>query len=108
VCILNKRCASIKNYSNSFQHEHSISTINIHQSYANQLAKERQTNVILRQNAAESQAKLARLSSLLREVHEAEHALNPDIVIEELKAENVALREALGMPQEMIDVQISQ
>src|SRR4051812_11656121 len=80
------------------KHEHSISTINIHQSYANQLAQERQTNAILRQDAAEVQARLARLSSLLRSAHEAENALGPDIVIEELKAENAALREALGMP----------
>lgn len=47
------------------------------------------------------------MSGLLREVHEAEFALNPDIVIEELKAENAALREALGMPHEVIDVQIA-
>ncbi|EWC46643.1 hypothetical protein DRE_04130 [Drechslerella stenobrocha 248] len=79
-----------------FIHEQSISTINIHQSYANQLAIERQVNADLRQDAAEFQARLAKLGAVLRTAHENENALDPDILIEELKAENAALREALG------------
>ncbi|KAK6513287.1 hypothetical protein TWF281_004929 [Arthrobotrys megalospora] len=85
-----------------FIHEQSISTINIHQSYANQLAIERQVNADLRQEAAEFQARLAKLGALLRMAHEGESALGPDILIEELKAENTALRDALGVrPKEI-------
>ncbi|KAF3932322.1 hypothetical protein ABW19_dt0208555 [Dactylella cylindrospora] len=80
-----------------FIHEQSISTINIHQSYANQLAKERQVNANLRQEAAEFQARLAKLSRILRAAHENDNSLAPDILIEDLKAENAALRDALGM-----------
>ncbi|RVD81706.1 uncharacterized protein DFL_009556 [Arthrobotrys flagrans] len=80
-----------------FIHEQSISTINIHQSYASQLAIERQVNADLRQEAAEFQARLAKLGAFLRMAHENESSLGPDIVIEELKAENMALRDALGV-----------
>ncbi|KAK6329658.1 hypothetical protein TWF696_003532 [Orbilia brochopaga] len=80
-----------------FIHEQSISTINIHQSYASQLAIERQVNAELRQDAADFQARLAKLGSILRTAHENENALGPDTLIEELKAENMALRDALGM-----------
>ncbi|KAK6332448.1 hypothetical protein TWF730_004124 [Orbilia blumenaviensis] len=80
-----------------FIYEQSISTINIHQSYASQLAIERQVNADLRQDAAEFQARLAKLGAFLRMAHENESTLGPDIVIEELKAENMALRDALGV-----------
>ncbi|KAF3200435.1 hypothetical protein TWF106_003378 [Orbilia oligospora] len=80
-----------------FIHEQSISTINIHQSYASQLAIERQVNADLRQEAAEFQARLAKLGAFLRMAHENESSLGPDVLIEELKAENMALRDALGM-----------
>ncbi|KAK6514174.1 hypothetical protein TWF506_008586 [Arthrobotrys conoides] len=80
-----------------FIHEQSISTINIHQSYASQLAIERQVNADLRQEAAEFQARLGKLGAFLRMAHENESSLGPDIVIEELKAENMALRDALGV-----------
>ncbi|KAJ6257987.1 hypothetical protein Dda_7777 [Drechslerella dactyloides] len=80
-----------------FVHEQSISTINIHQSYASQLAIERQVNADLRQDAADFQARLAKLGAILRTAHENENALGPDTLIEELKAENAALRDALGM-----------
>ncbi|EGX50513.1 hypothetical protein AOL_s00075g242 [Orbilia oligospora ATCC 24927] len=79
------------------RHEQSISTINIHQSYASQLAIERQVNADLRQEAAEFQARLAKLGAFLRMAHENESSLGPDVVIEELKAENMALRDALGV-----------
>ncbi|KAK6526204.1 hypothetical protein TWF694_004825 [Orbilia ellipsospora] len=78
-----------------FIHEQSISTINIHQSYASQLAVERQVNADLRQEAAEFQARLTKFSAVLRMVHENENTLGPDTLIEELKIENAALREAL-------------
>ncbi|EPS36496.1 hypothetical protein H072_9977 [Dactylellina haptotyla CBS 200.50] len=79
------------------QHEQSISTINIHQSYASKLATERQVNADLRQEAVEFQARLGKLGAALRMVHENENALAPDTLIEELKAENIALREALDL-----------
>ncbi|KAF3927040.1 hypothetical protein ABW21_db0200425 [Orbilia brochopaga] len=80
-----------------FIHEQSISTINIHQSYASQLAIERQKNADLRQDAANFQARLAKLGAVVRTLHEHEHALGPETLIEELRAENMALRDALGM-----------
>ncbi|KAF3909731.1 hypothetical protein AA313_de0209347 [Arthrobotrys entomopaga] len=66
-------------------------------SYASQLAVERQVNADLRQEAAEFQARLTKFSAILRTVHENENALGPDTLIEELKIENAALREALGV-----------
>jgi len=82
------------------QHEHSIATINIHSSYTNQLANERAQNAALRQREIENNARLSTLSQLLREAYEMETAPDPDIVIERLKAENVALRAALGVDED--------
>jgi hypothetical protein len=82
------------------QHEHSIATINIHSSYTNQLANERAANAELRQREIEGQARLANLSTMLREAYASETVLEPDIVIERLKAENAALRHAMGVEEE--------
>ncbi len=45
----------------------------------------------------ENKARLAKISGLLREAYQAETQLEPDVVIEGLKVENRALREALGV-----------
>ncbi|PWW78313.1 hypothetical protein C7212DRAFT_200176 [Tuber magnatum] len=90
-----------------YAHEHTVSTINIHQTYTNQLASERQANAILRQNETESQARLTGISKMLREAYEQDTALEPEILIEGLKVENDALREALGLPKEEEEEEIS-
>ncbi|KAF8545477.1 hypothetical protein BDD12DRAFT_914977 [Trichophaea hybrida] len=80
-----------------YAHEHSIATINIHSAYTNQLANERAQNAALRQKEIENGARLSNLSRMLREAYQQETILEPDIVIERLKAENAALRAALGV-----------
>ena len=82
------------------QHEHSIATINIHSSYTNQLTNERVQNAALRQREIDNSARLSNLSQLLREAYQLETVLEPDIVIERLKAENMALRMALGVGED--------
>ncbi|KAI5820246.1 hypothetical protein BZA77DRAFT_301928 [Pyronema omphalodes] len=86
-----------------YAHEHSIATINIHGAYTNQLAAERATNAQLRQREIENSARLSKLSTLIREAYQQETVLEPDIVIERLKAENAALRAALGVEDEEKD-----
>ncbi|KAL7267795.1 hypothetical protein RUND412_009602 [Rhizina undulata] len=81
-----------------YAHEQSVSTINIHQNYTQQLANERQANAMLRQNEAESQARLAEISRMLREVYEDQNSIETDALIDNLKMENEALKEALGLP----------
>lgn len=71
--------------------------INVHSSYTKQLAAERQANAALRQQEADNRARLVTISAMLREAYNAETALEPDIMIEKLKAENAALREALDL-----------
>jgi len=44
---------------------------------------------------------------MLREAHEQDTALEPAILIEGLKVENEALREALGLPKEDEEEEIS-
>ncbi|RPB22672.1 hypothetical protein L211DRAFT_857978 [Terfezia boudieri ATCC MYA-4762] len=84
-----------------YAHEHTITTINIHQSYTAQLANERQANAILRQNEADSQGRLSAMAMLLRQAYDAQtNNVDADTVIEGLKYENAALREALGLPKE--------
>ncbi|KAF8436400.1 hypothetical protein BGX38DRAFT_1274519 [Terfezia claveryi] len=84
-----------------YAHEHTITTINIHQSYTAQLANERQANAILRQNEADSQGRLSAMAMLLRQAYDAQtNNVEADTVIEGLKYENAALREALGLPKE--------
>ncbi|KAI5853969.1 hypothetical protein BZA05DRAFT_395240 [Tricharina praecox] len=83
-----------------YAHEHSIATINIHSSYTNQLNNERAQNAALRQREIDNNARLTTLSQLLREAYQLETVLEPDIVIERLKAENVALRTALGVEED--------
>lgn len=96
VCFLRVPCggASLTGW---VQNEHSIATINIHSSYTNQLASERTQNAALRQREMDNSARLTKLSGLLREAYQQETVLEPDIVIEQLKAENEALRQALGV-----------
>ena len=85
------------------QHEHSIATINIHESYTHQLANERAQNACLRQREIENGARLASLSRLLREAYQLE-TLEPDAtVMERLKAENATLRAALGVESDGAD-----
>ncbi|KAI5793066.1 hypothetical protein EDC01DRAFT_717319 [Geopyxis carbonaria] len=86
-----------------YAHEHSVATINIHSSYTNQLAAERQSNAALRKKEAENEARLGNISRLLREAYQHGTMLEPNIMIEKLKAENQALREALGLEAEDSD-----
>lgn len=89
-----------------YAHEHTITTINIHQSYTAQLAHERQANAVFRQNEADAHARLAHMASLLRLAYEAQTVdLDADIAIEGLKYENAILRDALGLPKES-DVEV--
>jgi len=83
-----------------YAHDHSVATINIHSSYENQLANERAQNAALRQKEIEHAARLTNLGRLLREAYQQETMLEPDIVVEKLKAENEALRMALGLEPE--------
>ena len=84
-----------------YAHEHTTTTINIHQSYTAQLAHERQANAVLRQNEADAHARLAHMAALLRQAYEAQTAdVDADTVIEGLKYENAILRDALGLPKE--------
>ncbi|KAF8419019.1 hypothetical protein EV426DRAFT_634489 [Tirmania nivea] len=84
-----------------YAHEHTITTINIHQSYTAQLANERQANAVLRQNEADSQGRLSAMAMLLRQAYDAQtNNVDADTVIEGLKYENAVLREALGLPKE--------
>ncbi|KAL0637984.1 hypothetical protein Q9L58_003063 [Maublancomyces gigas] len=92
--------AGLVRRADEIRREHAASTINIHQTYTNQLQSERQQNAILRQNETESQTRLTTISKLLREAYQNETALEPDILIEGLKVENEALREALGLPKD--------
>ncbi|KAA8902616.1 hypothetical protein FN846DRAFT_780525 [Sphaerosporella brunnea] len=83
-----------------YAHEHSLATINIHSSYTNQLANERAANAALRQREIDTQARLTNLSTWIREAYAHATELEPDIIIEQYKAENAALREALGINDE--------
>lgn len=48
----------------------------------------------------EGEARLENISMLLREAYQKGTALEPDIIIQGLKVENCALREALGLDME--------
>lgn len=80
-----------------YAHEHSVATINIHSSYNSQLQAERATIAALHVQEIENAARLTTLSRLLREAFQLETALEPEIIIQGLKAENIALRAALGI-----------
>ena len=88
-----------------YAHEHTLATLAIHKNYTRQLAAERSTNLELRQEYSELQARLGGLAGLVREglkwdeakeEREAE-GLKSVEAWAEIQNENCVLRRLLGL-----------
>lgn len=73
--------------------------VQIHQEYNEKLNLERMQNERLQLAVIEAEARLIKVSELLRQVHAADHNAdrNVDRALLELQAQNRRLREALGL-----------
>lgn len=92
---------TILNLVRNFSHNNTQAIINIHRSYHEQLDAERQTNMDLRNEHFEWQARLMNLAALLREAYREstnEEALTEVALIAGLRSENRALRRHIGLP----------
>ncbi|KAI9802708.1 MAG: hypothetical protein M1825_002730 [Sarcosagium campestre] len=84
-----------------YAHDHTLATLAIHKSYTQQLAAERLTNVELRQDYGELQARLGVLAATVREgLKWEDDGIREVESWAELSNENRALRRALGLPIE--------
>ena len=99
-----------------YAHEHTLATLAIHKNYTRQLAAERSTNLELRQEYSELQARLGGLAGLVREglkwdeakeEREAE-GLKSVEAWAEIQNENRVLRRLLGLaPAETGEAEMS-
>lgn len=89
-----------KRWLTGMQHEHSVATINVHSSYTNQLAAERNINAQLRQKEIENEGRLTNISTMLRQAYQVQTEMGDECRIEKLERENAVLREALGLGEE--------
>jgi hypothetical protein len=89
-----------------YAHEHTLATLAIHKNYTRQLAAERATNLELRQEYSEFQARLGGLAGLVREGlkwdegrdQREEEGLQSVEAWAEIQNENRVMRGLLGLP----------
>ena len=91
-------CSTITN----LQFNSTAKTIQIHREYNEKLNNERIQSERLQLSVIEAEARLLKVSELLRQVHAADHKAdrNVDRALSELQAQNKGLREALGLTVE--------
>ncbi|KAI9786996.1 MAG: hypothetical protein M1816_007748 [Peltula sp. TS41687] len=90
----------------NFSHENTTATLAIHRNYNDQLAAERQTNLELRQEYIDFQARLVNLNGIMREglrYAENDTELREIEMWAALRQENRVLRRLIGLPVDESD-----
>jgi hypothetical protein len=84
------------------QYQESLSRTQLHQDYNEKLLHEQLENAALHQSLLESEARLIKVSGLLRQAYAADHDADRavDQALLDLQAQNRGLRLALGMAVE--------
>jgi len=82
----------------------SIRTTQIHQEYNIKLQSERMENERLQQAVHEAEARLIKVSGLLRQAYAVDHEADKDIdqALLDLQTQNRGLRQALGLPVDTV------
>lgn len=86
--------------SNFVQYQESIRSTQIHQDYNEKLNYERMENERLQQAVIDAEARLIKVSGLLRQAHVADHEADRSVdqALLDLQTQNRGLRQALGLP----------
>lgn len=83
-----------------FQFQASIRTTQLHKDYKDKLNLERIENERLQNALIDAEARLIKVSGLLRQAHSADHEADRSVdqALLELQTQNRGLRQALGLP----------